>query len=113
MPKIRDNARHGRCTFTDASSPYTDIFSLLQHVIDTHTHAYLNGDWCFINALLGLSLRRAPTHVTFAVLTETISALSSLAHEHTDTLRSMIAHRNSYQLIANVLYLRHYMCMKG
>jgi hypothetical protein len=39
--------------FTGDSSSFPHIFAVLQHLIDTHA-ALLNGDWPFINALLGL-----------------------------------------------------------
>ena len=39
--------------FTGASAAFPHIFSVLQHLIDTRS-AFLNGDWPFINAILGL-----------------------------------------------------------
>jgi len=39
--------------FTGESSSHSDIFSILQHLIATRS-AYLNGDWAFINSVLGL-----------------------------------------------------------
>jgi hypothetical protein len=39
--------------FTGSSSSHPHIFSVLQHFIDTRS-AFLNGDWLFINNLLGL-----------------------------------------------------------
>jgi hypothetical protein len=39
--------------FSGGSASYPHIFAVLQHLIDTHS-AYLNGDWSFINAVLGL-----------------------------------------------------------
>jgi hypothetical protein len=38
--------------FTGDSAAFPHIFAVLQHFIDTH-NAFLNGDWPFINALLG------------------------------------------------------------
>lgn len=39
--------------FVGGSASYPHIFAVLQHLIDTHS-AYLNGDWAFINSVLGL-----------------------------------------------------------
>ena len=43
------------CTtrFVGASAPVTTIFQVLQHLIDTQK-AFLNGDWLFLNVILGL-----------------------------------------------------------
>lgn len=41
--------------FSGQSASFPHIFAVLQHLIDTHTHrAFLNGDWPFINTVLGL-----------------------------------------------------------
>ena len=39
--------------FTGDSTRFPHIFAVLQHLIDTR-NTFLNGDWCFINAVLGL-----------------------------------------------------------
>jgi hypothetical protein len=39
--------------FNGDSAAFPHIFAVLQHLIDTRK-AFLNGDWCFINAVLGL-----------------------------------------------------------
>jgi hypothetical protein len=39
--------------FTGESAGFPHIFAVLQHLIDTRA-AFLNGDWLFINAILGL-----------------------------------------------------------
>jgi hypothetical protein len=39
--------------FTGSSSSHPHIFSILQHLINTRS-AFLNGDWCFINSIIGL-----------------------------------------------------------
>jgi len=38
--------------FTDDSTPHEHIFSVLQHIIDSSSHTFLNGDWPFISAIL-------------------------------------------------------------
>jgi hypothetical protein len=39
--------------FTGKSAGFPHIFAVLQHLIDTR-RGYLNGDWAFVNAVLGL-----------------------------------------------------------
>ena len=43
----------GLTPFTGDSQQFTNIFAVLQHIIDV-MKAFLNGDWPFINAVLGL-----------------------------------------------------------
>ncbi len=43
----------GLTPFIGESAAFPHIFAVLQHLIDTHA-AFLNGDWLFINAILGL-----------------------------------------------------------
>ena len=43
----------GVTTFTGDSAAFPHMFAVLQHLIDTRA-AFLNGDWPFINAVLGL-----------------------------------------------------------
>jgi hypothetical protein len=40
-------------SFIGDSAAFPHIFTVLQHLIDTRA-AFLNGDWCFLNAVLGL-----------------------------------------------------------
>jgi hypothetical protein len=44
---------HNVTAFIGDSSGFPHIFAVLQHLIDTR-QAFLNGDWSFINAILGL-----------------------------------------------------------
>jgi hypothetical protein len=44
---------HNVTAFTDDSSGFAHIFAVLQHLVDT-CQAFLNGDWSFINGVLGL-----------------------------------------------------------
>jgi len=39
-------------TFTGESEKYANIFAVLQHIIDTTTRCFLNGDWPFISCIL-------------------------------------------------------------
>jgi hypothetical protein len=50
----------GLTPFKGESSAFPHIFAVLQHLIDTRA-AFLNGDWPFINAVLGL-MAPASTH---------------------------------------------------
>ena len=43
----------GLTPFTGDSAAFPHIFAVLQHFIDSRS-AFLNGDWCFLNAVLGL-----------------------------------------------------------
>ena len=38
--------------FRDDSAQHAHIFSVLQHIIDSRPHTFLNGDWPFISAIL-------------------------------------------------------------
>ena len=40
--------------FDDESSEFQSIWDILQHLAWTHSRVYFNGDWLFINAVLGL-----------------------------------------------------------
>lgn len=53
-------AEAGTSHFVGASAAYTSIFQILQHLIDSK-NAFLNGDWLFINVILGLK-NAAATH---------------------------------------------------
>jgi hypothetical protein len=51
--ELQDCRAKGLTRFTGESSPFPHIWAVLQHLIDTRG-AFLNGDWPFINAVLGL-----------------------------------------------------------
>ena len=50
---LRALTEEGTTRFVGASAPFTTIFQVLQHMIDTRK-AFLNGDWLFLNVILGL-----------------------------------------------------------
>jgi hypothetical protein len=50
---LRALTLQGTTRFVGASAPYANIFQILQHQIDTRS-AFLNGDWLFLNVVLGL-----------------------------------------------------------
>jgi hypothetical protein len=58
--ELQDCRADGLTRFTGDSAVFPHIWAVLQHFIDSHT-AFLNGDWCFINAVLGL-MAPAATH---------------------------------------------------
>jgi hypothetical protein len=51
--ELQDCRAEGLTPFVGDSAPIPHIFAVLQHFIDTRG-AFVNGDWCFINAVLGL-----------------------------------------------------------
>ena len=51
--ELQDCRAEGLTPFTGDSAAFPHIWAVLQHFIDTRA-AFLNGDWCFINAVLGL-----------------------------------------------------------
>ena len=51
--ELQDCRAEGLTPFTGDSAAFPHIWAVLQHLIDTRA-AFLNGDWCFINAVLGL-----------------------------------------------------------
>ena len=51
--ELQDCRAEGLTPFVGDSAAFPHIFAVLQHLIDTRG-AFLNGDWCFINAVLGL-----------------------------------------------------------
>lgn len=51
--ELQDCRAEGLTSFTGDSAAFPHIWAVLQHLIDTKG-AFLNGDWCFINAVLGL-----------------------------------------------------------
>jgi hypothetical protein len=51
--ELQDCRADGLTPFTGDSSAFPHIWAVLQHLIDTRA-AFLNGDWPFINAVLGL-----------------------------------------------------------
>jgi hypothetical protein len=51
--ELQDCRAEGLTSFTGDSAAFPHIWSILQHLISTRA-AFLNGDWCFLNAVLGL-----------------------------------------------------------
>jgi hypothetical protein len=47
-------AAAGVTPFVGTSVQYPHVFAVLQHLINSHGNAFLNGDWPFINTVLGL-----------------------------------------------------------
>ena len=57
---LRALTEAGTTRFVGASAPFATVFQILQHLIDTR-NAFLNGDWLFLNVVLGLKNANA-TH---------------------------------------------------
>jgi hypothetical protein len=51
--ELQDCRAPGLTPFVGESAAFSHIWAVLQHLIDMRG-AFLNGDWCFINAVLGL-----------------------------------------------------------
>jgi hypothetical protein len=51
--ELQDCRAEGLTPFVGESAAFPHIWAVLQHLIDTRG-ALLNGDWCFLNAVLGL-----------------------------------------------------------
>ena len=68
----------GLTPFVDDSARFPHIWAVLQHLIDTRS-AFLNGDWCFINAVLGL-MSPSATHPCPICIVSKSSFLSSSRH---------------------------------
>jgi hypothetical protein len=64
--------------FVGESSTFPHLFAVLQHLIDTRS-AFLNGDWPFINAVLGL-MSPAATHPCPICIVSHKSFLSTSRH---------------------------------
>ena len=58
--ELQDCCSEGLTPFVGDSAAFPHIWAVLQHLIRTRG-AFLNGDWCFINAVLGL-MAPAATH---------------------------------------------------
>jgi len=58
--ELQDCRAEGLTPFVGESSAFPHIWAVLQHFIDTRG-AFVNGDWCFLNAVLGL-MSPAATH---------------------------------------------------
>ena len=73
--ELQDCRAEGLTPFTGDSAAFPHIFAVLQHLIDTRA-AFLNGDWPFINAVLGL-MSPSATHPCPICITSKRSLLSS------------------------------------
>jgi hypothetical protein len=51
--ELQDCRAKGLTSFKGDSARFPHIWAVLQHLVDTRA-AFLNGDWCFLNAVLGL-----------------------------------------------------------
>ena len=51
--ELQDCRAEGLTPFVGDSTAFPHIWAVLQHLIDTRA-AFLNGDWCFLNAVLGI-----------------------------------------------------------
>jgi hypothetical protein len=84
--------------FTGDSSRFPHIFAVLQHLIDTRG-AFLNGDWCFINAVLGLMASSATHPCPICIISHNSLTKSSRYRTPADT--HSIDHTHSRLLTVN------------
>jgi hypothetical protein len=76
--ELQDCRAERLTSFTGDSAAFPHIWAVLQHFIDTRA-ALLNGDWCFLNAVLGLMAPSA-THPCPICIVSKSSLLSSSRH---------------------------------
>jgi hypothetical protein len=72
--ELQDCRAEGLTPFVGDSAAFPHIWAVLQHFIDTRG-AFLNGDWCFINAVLGLMAPSATHPCPICIISK-----SSLLH---------------------------------
>ena len=73
--ELQDCRAPGLTPFVGESAAFPHIWAVLQHLIDT-CGAFLNGDWCFLNAVLGL-MSPSATHPCPICIVSHKSLLSS------------------------------------
>ena len=66
--ELQDCRAEGLTPFTGDSAAFPHIWAVLQHLIDSKG-AFLNGDWCFINAVLGLMAPSATNPCPICIIT--------------------------------------------
>jgi len=66
--ELQDCRAEGLTPFVGDSAAFPHIFAVLQHLIDTRS-AFLNGDWPFINAVLGLMAPSATHPCPICIIT--------------------------------------------
>jgi hypothetical protein len=76
--ELQDCRAAGLTPFVGESAAFPHIWAVLQHFIDTRS-AFLNGDWCFINAVLGL-MSPSATHPCPICIVSKNNLLSSSRH---------------------------------
>jgi hypothetical protein len=66
---LRALTEEGTTRFVGESAPFLHIFQILQHLIDTR-NAFLNGDWLFLNVILGLKNANAKHPCPICIVTD-------------------------------------------
>ena len=89
------------CTtrFVGASAPFTTIFQVLQHLIDTQK-AFLNGDWLFLNVILGLKNANAKHPCPICIVSDA-SFLRSARYRLPADKHSLNPHQPALLVIAS------------
>jgi hypothetical protein len=89
----------GTTRFVGASAPFTNIFQILQHLIDTR-NAFLNGDWLFLNVVLGLKNASAKHPCPICIVSDS-SFLRSARYRRPADKHSLNTHQPALLTIAS------------
>jgi hypothetical protein len=89
----------GTTRFVGASACFTNIFQILQHLIDTQ-NAFLNGDWLFLNVVLGLKNANAKNPCPICIVSDA-SFLRSARYRLPADKHSLNPHQPALLIIAS------------
>jgi hypothetical protein len=89
----------GTTRFVGASAPFTNIFQILQHLIDSR-NAFLNGDWLFLNVVLGLKNANAKHPCPICIVSDA-SFLRSARYRLSTDKHSLNPHQPALLIIAS------------
>ena len=96
---LRALTEEGTTRFVGASAPFTTIFQVLQHLIDTQK-AFLNGDWLFLNVVLGLKNANAKHPCPICIVSDA-SFLRSARYRLPADKHSLNSHQPALLLISS------------
>lgn len=96
---LRALTEQGTTRFVGASAPFATIFQVLQHLIDTQK-AFLNGDWLFLNVILGLKNANAKHPCPICIISDA-SFLRSARYRLPTDKHSLNPHQPALLTIAS------------
>ena len=85
--ELQDCRAHGLTPFKGDSAAFPHIWAVLQHLVDSRS-AFLNGDWCFLNAVLGL-MAPAATHPCPICIVKQSSLLKTARYRNANDKHSL------------------------